>query len=158
MKRGGPLARVTPLVARTPMRRTKWVPSLAPQERVERTSKLPSKPRRDTGFPAVVRDLVAERSGGVCERCGVAPAEHRHHRRARGMGSTRRPDTSSTANCLHICRPCHEVIESHREWALVHGWLVNQSHEPSRVQVQLHHGWVRLDDQGGFEPSEGGDW
>ena len=40
--------------------------------------------------------LLAERSGGRCELCGAA-GEHTHHRRPRGMGSSRDPRINAFA-------------------------------------------------------------
>jgi 5-methylcytosine-specific restriction protein A len=135
------------------MPRTAWVPSPAARER--RTAPKPGA-RRQTGFPQWVRDAVDARSLGLCEVCGVRPWAEVHHRRPRAAGGSRRPSTNLPGNALALCSEDHRRAESHRNWALVHGWLVNQQQdEPSLVQVQLHHGWVRLDDVGRYEPSEG---
>lgn len=65
--------------------------------------------RRDTGFPDEVKALVLMRSDGRCEACGERTGDLQyHHRRARGMGSTRRPDTNTASNCLTHCKNRHE--------------------------------------------------
>ena len=104
-----------------------------------------------TGFRKPVRDIITRRSQGVCERCGVNPAVQIHHRRPRAMGGTRRPDTNLPANGLHVCPACHCAIESDREEALRHGWLVLQRHEPFLVPVFRRGEWVSLYDDGSIE-------
>jgi len=122
-------------IRRTPLNRTR-----------ERTTKR----RRSTGFPPEVHILIIERSGGVCEKCGNAVVDQHHHRRPRSAGGSRRESTNRASNALALCEPCHADIESHREWALVHGWLVNQNTDPRLVKVLTHHGWVRLTDEGSY--------
>lgn len=74
--------------------------------------------------PAVAR-AVLDRAAGHCERCGVAGPTQLHHRRPRGMGGTRRPDT--VHNLAALCRGCHEEVESRRAQALADGWLLRQN-------------------------------
>lgn len=109
------------------------------------------------GFTPAVRELVMQRSGLRCERCGgYANHSHYHHRRPRAMGSTRRADTTSAANCLWLCTAwdrlpsggCHEFVESHRETALNLGWLVRQHHDPADTPVYYRGTWVFIDDHG----------
>lgn len=112
-------------------------------------------PRRQTGFPLSVRVLIIGRARGLCECCGEAkPSMHAHHRRCRGMGSTRRPETNLAANGLWLAAECHERVESRREWAYEHGLLVRQHQTPSAVPVLLYDGWWVLDDEGGKTPAE----
>ena len=103
---------------------------------------------RKTGPSRATVELIFARSGHCCEICGNVMAEQIHHRRPRGMGGSRQDDTNSPANLLHICAPCHARIESHRNWALVNGWLLQQHQNPARVPVVLRHGSVLLDDAG----------
>jgi hypothetical protein len=65
------------------------------------------------------------------------------------MGGTSRVESGSPANAMFIDFKCHESIESHREDALIMGWLVSQNSEPSSVCVFFHDGWFMLDDMGG---------
>lgn len=97
--------------------------------------------------------LVEARSGGLCELCGQARGDHHHHRRPRAAGGSRRSDTNGAANLIALCAHCHlHRVESHRAWALVHGWLLQQHQVPARTPVLLAgRGWVRLDDAGGTE-------
>ena len=98
----------------------------------------------------------AERMGWpLCERCGRAPGTNAHHRRPRGAGGTKRPDTNLPSNLLWLCGSgttgCHGWVESHREEAYEHGWLVRQSASPREVPVRIHdRGLVVLDDIGGM--------
>lgn len=108
-----------------------------------------------TGFSPAVRALVAERSNGVCEVCGNERALHHHHRRARNMGSTKRPETNMPANAIHACARCHtDLIEKHRSVALLCGWLVGQYSDPGSVPLLYRGVYVRLDDDGGIHPVE----
>ena len=71
-----------------------------------------------------------------------------HHRRARGMGSSKRPETNMAGNALAVCRDCHRLIESQREMALANGWLVRQNQTPADIPVLYRHRWSLLDNDG----------
>ena len=77
-----------------------------------------------------------------------------HHRKARGMGGTKNPESRSAANGLLVHPSCHAWIESHREDAYEHGWLVHTWQEPSRIPVLRGHDWVVLRDDGTVELGE----
>ncbi len=49
-----------------------------------------------------IRQLVMERAGGVCERCGVRPAREPHHLRYPKWGTFDVPD-----NLIAVCHECH---------------------------------------------------
>lgn len=113
--------------------------------------------RRATGPTRVVRDLVWERDGGACAWCGMTVYRGDHslqHRRARGMGGTRRWDANSPANLVLVCGSattgCHGHIEAHPGEAARRGFRVSQHADPAEVPV-LYAGrvWVRLDHAGG---------
>ena len=109
---------------------------------------------RLTGFSPIVRHTISERSGGICEvqvACEGAPASTRHHRRPRGAGGTRRPETNQAANGVDICSADHDFVESNRQTALLYGWLVPQAKTPSEVPMYRRHEWVMLSDSGGYE-------
>lgn len=117
---------------------------------------------RYTGFHAGTVEVITARSGGHCEilatGCTFAATEV-HHRRPRGMGGTRRPETSSAANALHACRSCHMRCESFRTWARDNGFVVAQHLNPCDVPVWWRcntDGYgkrlVLLDDAGGKTP------
>ena len=93
---------------------------------------------RATGFPPKVRQQIVERSSGRCEVMAQGctfTAQAIHHRRPRGMGGSRRPDTNTAANGLAVCDACHRWIESERDAALTLGWLVPQNQSPKDVPV-----------------------
>lgn len=100
-------------------------------------------------IPRTVRDLLKERSGGVCEvrvACEGSPAAQMHHRRPRGMGGSRDGLTNLPSNLLHICFACHHHIETHRLDALDNGWLVRQGAQPQEISVVTYNGRWRLSD------------
>src|SRR5690606_11051160 len=96
-----------------------------------------------TGPDRATVELLFERSHERCERCG-SRGEQIHHRRPRGMGGTRREDTNSLAAIVHLCANCHSYIESNREWAHEHGWLVRQWADPAYQPVRIQGSWIRL--------------
>lgn len=114
---------------------------------------------RLTGFSPLTRKQILDRSGGICEIRGTAEAEQIHHRRPRGMGSTRRPETNQAANALHACKDCHFDAEINRANAKKLGWLVPQHRNPTEVPVLRRGLWVQLFDDGDYiaipEPAGG---
>ncbi|AXH69837.1 HNH endonuclease [Mycobacterium phage Krakatau] len=105
--------------------------------------------RRFTGFPPEVKELIWERAHGRCERCGeYASDATAHHRRPRGLGSSRREDTNLPSNAGWLCGACHRHVESYRAQAFAEGWLVRQSQSPITVPVLYRGNWVLLDDDG----------
>lgn len=115
--------------------------------------------RRMTGPTKATRVLVWERDGGACAWCGGPVWEGDHslqHRRARGMGGTRRLDANSPANLVLVCgsatTKCHHDIESHPQEAARRGFRLRQGEDPARVPV-LYAGrvWVVLGHEGGWE-------
>jgi hypothetical protein len=114
-----------------------------------------------------VFDAVWERDRGCCVRCGVALTGARglswsvHHRRPRGMGSSKVPWIDKPANLILLdgsgVDGCHGFIESHRIFARASGWLVplNGVRLPSEVPM-MHAtlGVVLLDDLGGYTSQE----
>lgn len=158
--------RRTALTRRTELRRTPMPRRVAPMR--ARTPRPAPRPRRDTGPTSATRLLVLDRAHGCCELCGVQLhdgttwlASHSlHHRRARGAGGTRRPETNSAANLLLLCGDgvagCHGRIESHRSLAYSMGWLVHQGQDPALVPVVVHgagsttNPWVLLTTDGEY--------
>ena len=113
-----------------------------------------------TGFPPKVRQLILDRAGGMCEGmvsdgC-VSRVAHTHHRKPRGMGSTKRRDVNSAANGLGLCADCHEFVESHRAYARDRGLLISALSDvaPSCVPVWRRGVLVLLDDWGGVHDQE----
>ena len=104
----------------------------------------PSRPR-DTGPAKAVVICVLERDGWACVRCGgglwgVRGVDYSiQHRRARGAGGSRRPDTNEPQNLLSLCGSavtgCHGWVESHRAEAQLNGWAIHSMADPLVVPV-----------------------
>lgn len=101
-----------------------------------------------TGFSPAVRRIITVREDGWCARCGNERGTQIHHRRCRGMGSTKRPETNQASNGLLLCSGCHLRTESHRAEAYEYGWLVRQSENPRDIPVLYRGTLVILDDLG----------
>ena len=141
LPRGRPLKRGKPLARRTPLK-------AAPKKQAG---------PRQTGPDRNTVEAVYDRSGHSCECCGAGVGDRRgidhhiHHRRPRAMGGTRRKGTNSAANLLVLCPGCHESIESHREQALLHGFLLVQTDNPALVPVLIRGDrWVHLTHDGRY--------
>ena len=107
---------------------------------------------RDTGFPPAVKTRVWERAKGRCEVCGEATSDLQyHHRRPRQMGSTKRPDTNTAANCLLLCMMDHHRVESHRAQAYDNGHLLRSTQSPEAEPVLRLGVWVLLTVDGRIE-------
>ena len=107
------------------------------------------------------RALVIERAAARCESCGSSAqflGWSQHHRRPRGAGGTKRPETNQPANLLLLCGSGttgdHGFYESHRELAFEHGVLVRQNQDPSEVPVLYRGAWVLLDNDGSVTACE----
>lgn len=110
-------------------------------------------------FSVTTRQIILARAGGYCERRGcTAPASNIHHRRARGMGGDRRPETSSASNGVALCgsgtQGCHGWVEAHPNEARELGLRVHRNHDPAEIPVYLRRGWVLLTDDGRAEPTQ----
>lgn len=141
--------RRTGIARKTPLRRTPF----KARKRMVAAARVRKTPRpRDTGPTPAQRAMVAERAGYRCELCG-RPLHNGtewflthsfHHRQARGMGSSRRPETNAAYNLLLVCGSgvsrCHGFIEGHRTAAEAEGWLVRHGQDPAVVPVTVHAG------------------
>lgn len=115
-----------------------------------------------TGFPPKVRDMILERAGRQgdyvrCERSGIwKPIEliQIHHRIPRGSGGTRRPEVNQAANGIAISLEAHAWIENNRLASREEGLLISKlsGQQPCNISLKLHHGWVMLDNEGGYQP------
>lgn len=85
----------------------------------------------DTGPDAGTRRVVYGRSGGLCERCRARPGVDVHHRRARGSGGSTAPGINSPANLVHLCRACHEWVETNWSDAAETGWKISLQQQPT---------------------------
>lgn len=105
---------------------------------------------RRTGPSQETRNLVNERSRGLCERC-YAEAQDIHHRKPRRMGGTRDEGINSPANLVALCRGCHTWVELNRGEALRLGWLLYAKDSPEHTPVEVRFiGSVYLKREGGY--------
>lgn len=107
-----------------------------------------------TGFSAAVCAVIDERSGRICEVCDVGKATQRHHRRPRQAGGSKRDDTNTPQNCLHLCHHCHSLIEHNRSLGYLMGWLLSQNVIPDMERVMYRGEWKLLGPDGGVEQWE----
>jgi hypothetical protein len=105
-------------------------------------------------FTPKVKALIGERSGGVCEGCGIQEAAQVHHRLYKSRGGRGNP-----ANGLDLCglgnaSGCHGV--AHTAIGGVRGWSVS-SGMTAAEQPLMHgvYGPVLFDDLGGYEITTG---
>lgn len=150
----------TSLQRKTALRRTAMPRGASPLER----AKAAKKRRRDTGPTPAQRNLVVERAAGCCELCGVQlhdgtgwfRAHSFHHRRPRRAGGSRLPVVNSPANILLLCGTgttgCHGRVESNRQAAYAHRWLLRAGEDPLTTPVDIgpFHVTVLLTDDGEY--------
>lgn len=113
-----------------------------------------------TRIPGKIRRLVDERDFNRCVVCGEwtqGRTYSLHHRRPRGMGGTRKPDTP--ANLITVCGDgtvgCHEWIETNRSEASENGWLVSAYRDPADIPVIYPDGLpYYLDPDGSAHPED----
>lgn len=103
------------------------------------------------------RAVVLQRDEFTCVRCGKAidypfGDYSIHHRRARGMGGSKRPETDLPANLVLLCGSgttgCHHAVESDRLRATADGFLVSQWADPELIPVRTYRGKVLLSNDG----------
>ncbi|HEY9438696.1 MAG TPA: hypothetical protein VIS29_08595 [Streptomyces sp.] len=115
---------------------------------------------RRTGPGPEVMAILADRSGGMCEIgvicLGRNAATDPSHRLAKGMGGTKDPCSNTAANNLHACRCCHDAVEREPQAAYARGWKIRRGAADPREVAVRHwvHGWVFLDDMGGWTSAE----
>ena len=102
-------------------------------------------------------EAVRERSGGVCEGCGEAPASDVHHRLFRSRGGR-----DEVTNLLHLCgwgnhTGCHGEAHTDPE-RQTDGWSVPSGEKPANRPVLYRGAWVYLMPDGGLEPMGGVTW
>lgn len=117
----------------------------------------------DTGPSREVRQLLAARSGGVCEwpdcdQRAVDP-QHRLNRKAGGRHGAAAERINSIEWLLHTCRAHHEYVTSpsgeRRRHAMSMGWLLTERQDAAKVPVLTRHalspvvlladgGWLRV--------------
>ena len=103
-------------------------------------------------IPQAVRNVVSQRSGGICESCGQARATEMHHRLFRSQGGLHTP-----SNLLHLCgwgnhTGCHGTAHS-GALAVLLGLTVESGDDPRVTPVEhALFGRVLLTDEGTWEP------
>ncbi len=97
-------------------------------------------------IPRAVREGVRDRDLGRCLVCGARMTEiqHRAPRRTGGHGY---------ANLMAIDRVCHQRVHAEPQWAEEYGFTVRAAtiFNPVDVPLRTYRGWMRLDNDGGFE-------
>jgi hypothetical protein len=94
----------------------------------------------------LLRELVRQRAGYRCERCGQARTLDPHHRKLKSQGGA---DVAS--NLAAICRECHDWVHAHVETAVYQGWIVRSGADPAARAITRWDGrMVLLDDGGGY--------
>lgn len=100
--------------------------------RREPVKPVTSKPRKQGGdWTEQTRALARLRSGGVCELCQTAPADHLHHRQPRRNRDHR------IVNALHVCFHCHGQIHGEPARSVKCGWIVHSRADAASVPVVL---------------------
>lgn len=128
------------------------------------TSGKPKKPRKRPSRPTVTaeekscRQIVADRSEGICEKCGKSGALEKAHRIARSQGGRWEP-----SNVLDLCHDCHHGNHGSPQSAYDHGWHLRGHVEDTTTMRVLFRkgwrvGWALLDDIGGHEWVDGPTW
>lgn len=95
------------------------------------------------------RRLVRQRSGGICEVCGVQRATNFQHRKNRSQGGR-----WLAANGLDVCGSgttgCHGFIHANPAKSYEAGWSVKSTGNEVTVPVKTWHGFVTLDNEGNY--------
>lgn len=110
---------------------------------------------------AAVRAQVIAREGECCAACGrycTLDVHSVHHRRTKGSGGSKLPDTNAVQNLLLLCgdgvRYCHGYVTDHRTFGETLGFRVPQGHDPLlRPVLTARNGWVFLTAEGGYLPT-----
>lgn len=123
--------------------------SLEPKPKKPRAPKPPKALREGEVGEKKTRSIIAERSGGVCEICGLAPVTDAAHRKPRSQGGLWSP-----SNLLASCRPCHAGNHSQPIKAVQNGWHLAMGseplEEPTTLCIEGVFRKVILDDLGGY--------
>lgn len=116
-----------------------------------------------SAFTPKTRRLVIERDGGMCQWCGELVRSDDYslqHRRARGMGGSKDPVSSSPSNAVLMCGSgttgCHGFVEANPVVAEGRGFRVRQGADPRHVPLWSWRGewWFLLPDGSRVECEE----
>lgn len=110
------------------------------------------------GYDAgALRDQAYQRAHGRCEITGAPLGDNwaLHHRRPRGAGGTRRPDTHVASNVLALTHAVHNLatrsVHLDLAWSRPRGYLLGQWQVPRLEPVWLlGRRWVLLLDNGDY--------
>lgn len=86
-------------------------------------------------------DLVIQRAGGYCEKCGRPASESMalHHRKLRSRGGK-----DSVSNLIYVHHGCHNLnsdsIHSQPSYATDKGWMVSSWDDPATSPMVLPDG------------------
>lgn len=101
------------------------------------------------------KEIVRERSDGLCERCGRGltrnhngvpdsdTARSIHHRQPQRCGGR-----DSVINLVNLCIACHRDIHDDEKKAALEGWIVVEGRNPGNVPFLSWRGWVLPGHQG----------
>lgn len=95
-------------------------------------------------IPTKAREVVRERQGGQCARCGnrATALHHRKRRREGGHGYE---------NLVALCNTCHTFVHANPVVAIEQGYIVPIHVEDiAAVPVKSFMGWVLFDSDGGI--------
>lgn len=156
MKRSSLLARRTPLLAKTGLRRT-----ALPATPLSRVAKRTAQPKRHAkgGIPAKVRAALAVRSAGMCEigapGCDgrATDASHRISVKMGGRHGAAARRHHVLSQLLHACRGCHSHLHQAPAAAYWRGWALREGEIPTEVPVLYRSAWVLLTDSGLLIPT-----
>lgn len=94
------------------------------------------------------REVLADRSHGVCEICGIAAATNWHHRKNRSQGGG-----DELSNAMHLCGSgttgCHGYVTGNPAESYRCGWSVRSGHLPLETPVLRRREWCLFTDDGG---------
>jgi len=158
-----PLAPMSPKRAR--MLAEAGIPAVSTFAGVHRGGKVSFGRPVSTGPARGVVDLILERDGYACVRCGDGIGDLRgidwsiQHRVARGAGGTCRPELNLAANLITLCgsatsEGCHHEVEQRGvEDRLAGYWLLRDTAgaPTDPATWPIHHaglGWILLDNAG----------
>lgn len=157
LRRRTPLARATPMVRRSSMRRTELARGTTELKRseIKRSTEM-KRGRVEAKLTKPQRDALAERSGEICEiqseECTYRALDP-CHRIGEGLGG-RHGEAAEVndrlSNLLAGCRACHDWTHRNPEAARSEGWMLRNGDDPLRERVNYRRlGWRWLDDEGG---------
>lgn len=132
------------LSANTPLNRNSEPMKRTP---LKAKSTLTAKPRTVSSEEKDCREVVKNRSGGLCEICGKRSATDMAHRVGAGQNGKWMP-----ANILHACRFCHSYNHDNPKNSYDHGWHLQSHLNPLKEPVLLVENgvkkWFLLDNKG----------